>query len=53
MKNLLLLFVLSLSFVSCFDNDRDDNLDLNVKVRVFEAGRESTPVMVAVVAGKW
>ncbi len=28
-----------------------DNLDLNVKVRVFEAGRESTPVMVAVVAG--
>ena len=29
----------------------DDNLDLNVKVRVFEAGRESTPVMVAVVAG--
>ena len=29
----------------------DNNLDLNVKVRVFEAGRESTPVMVAVVAG--
>ena len=29
----------------------DDNLDLNVKVRVFEAGRGSTPVMVAVVAG--
>jgi len=29
----------------------DDNLDLNIKVRVFEAGRESTPVMVAVVAG--
>ncbi len=29
----------------------DDNLDLNVKARVFEAGRESTPVMVAVVAG--
>ena len=29
MKNLLLLFILSLSLVSCFDNDRDDNLDLN------------------------
>ena len=29
----------------------DDNLDLNVKVRVFEAGRGSTPVTVAVVAG--
>lgn len=29
----------------------DDNLDFNVKVRVFEAGLESTPVMVAVVAG--
>ena len=31
--------------------NRDDNLDFNVKVRVFEAGRESTPVMVAVIAG--
>ncbi len=29
----------------------DDNLDLNAKVRVFEAGQESTPVMVAVVGG--
>ena len=29
----------------------DDNLDLNAKVRVFEAGRGSTPVMVAVVGG--
>ncbi len=29
----------------------DDNLDLNVKVGVFEAGRGSTPVKVAVVAG--
>ena len=26
----------------------NDNLDLNVKVRVFEAGQESTPVMLAV-----
>ena len=29
----------------------DDNVDLNIKVRVFEAGRGSTPVMLAVVAG--
>ena len=29
----------------------DDNLDLNVKVRVFEAGRGSTPVMLAVIGG--
>ncbi len=29
----------------------DDNLDLNVKLRVFEAGRGSAPVMLAVVAG--
>ena len=29
----------------------DDNLDLNVKVRVFEARQGSTPVMLAVVAG--
>ncbi len=29
----------------------NDNLDLNAKVRLFEAGRKSTPVMVAVVGG--
>ena len=31
--------------------NREDNLDFSVKVRVFEAGRGSTPIMFAVVGG--
>lgn len=37
--------------VGVLRSNLDDNLDLNAKVRVFEAGREATPFMVALAAG--